>query len=123
MLLKRLEGEWAAVELNQNGQAMPNEWLAFGFRTTKGNETKVVFGGQVMLHAKMRVDETHSPAQIDYLNLTGAAAGRVSLGIIDWIEDDVRFAIAAPGQPRPGDFTPGPNRTVSRWRRGRAPIE
>jgi len=116
-LLTRLQGDWLAVELNQDGQAMPAEWLTFGSRTTTGNETKVVFSGQVMLHAKIRVDETASPLNIDYLHLSAANRGLVSLGIMEWIADDVRFAIAAPGQPRPIDFEPGSRRTISRWRR------
>lgn len=115
-LLRRLQGEWIAVELNVNGSPMQKEWLAFGARTTKGNETKVVFGGQTMVHAKMRFDEGPSPVQVDYLNLAGAQKGAVSLGIIAWVDEDVRFAIATPGQPRPTDFNPGPGRTLSRWR-------
>jgi uncharacterized protein (TIGR03067 family) len=115
-LLRRLQGEWAAIELNRNGTPMQNEWLAFGGRTTIGNDTKVVFGGQTMVHAKMRFDEATSPIQVDYLNLAGAQKGGISLGIMEWVDDDVRFAIATPGQPRPADFSPGPERTVSRWR-------
>jgi hypothetical protein len=73
-----------------------------------------------MLHAKIRLDETASPLNIDYLNLSGANRALVSLGIVEWIAEDVRFAIAAPGQPRPTDFSPGPGRTISRWRRRNA---
>ena len=113
-LLKKLQGEWAAVELDRDGQPA---WLAFGSRTTIGNETKVVFGGQVMVHAKMRIDETVTPTAVDYLNLAGSHKGGVSLGITDWAGDEARFVMAAPGQPRPVDFTPGPDRTLSRWRR------
>jgi uncharacterized protein (TIGR03067 family) len=118
-LLHRLQGDWSASELNRNGTPMPDEWLAFGSRTTTGNETKVAFGGQTMAHAKMRFDERTLPVQVDYLNLAGAQKGTVSLGLIEWIDDDVRFTIATPGQPRPVDFTPGPERTVSRWRKRR----
>jgi uncharacterized protein (TIGR03067 family) len=118
-LMRRLEGEWSAVELIRDGQHMPNEWLAFGSRRTSGNETTVVFGGQVMVRARVRVDETTTPVAVDYLNLAGAVKGRVSLGVMEWIGDDVRFNMSAPGQPRPADFTPGRGRTVSRWRRAR----
>ena len=37
-------------ELVQNGQAMPAAMLSFGSRSAVGNEVKVVFGGQVMVH-------------------------------------------------------------------------
>jgi len=116
-LMKRLEGEWAAVELNQNGTPMPPEWLSFGSRTTTGNETKVVFGGQVMVHAKMRIDETATPIAVDYLNLAGGQKGRVSLGILECGGDECRFLMAAPDQPRPATFSTGAGLTLSRWRK------
>jgi len=116
-LLEKLQGEWLAVELDRDAKPMPKDWLAFGSRTIDGNETKVVFGGQTMLHAKMRIDESTRPIAVDYLNLAGQAKGRVSLGIMEWIDGDVRFLIAGPGQPRPTAFTPGPGLTLSRWKR------
>jgi uncharacterized protein (TIGR03067 family) len=118
-LMRRLEGEWSAVELIRDGIKMPAEWLSFGSRTATGNEVKVVFGGQVMVHAKMKIDERVSPMAVDYLNLGGAAKGSVSLGIMDWAGDDARFLINAPGQPRPSSFpaAPGKGQTFSRWRR------
>jgi uncharacterized protein (TIGR03067 family) len=83
-LMKQLQGDWLAVELNRDGTEMPAEWLSFGSRVTTGNETKVVFGGQVMVHAKMRFDQTSTPMSVDYLNLAGAAKGKVSLGLFEW---------------------------------------
>jgi uncharacterized protein (TIGR03067 family) len=115
-LLKKLQGEWAARELVTNGEPMRADWLAFGRRTTDGNEMKVVFGGQVMSHAKMRFDETVLPVAVDYLNLSGAAKGKITLGIMDWVGDEVRFAIAGPGVPRPVSFdAAGKGITLSRW--------
>jgi uncharacterized protein (TIGR03067 family) len=117
-LMRRLEGEWSAVQLIRDGEEMRADWLPFGLRMTTGNEVKVVFGGQVMVHAKMRIDERATPIAVDYLNLAGAAKGKVSLGIMDWVGDDARFLIASPGQPRPATFTaPGKGQTLSQWRR------
>jgi len=120
-MLRRLEGEWSAVELIRDGEAMPDTWLSFGSRATTGNETKVVFGGQVMVHAKVRLDERATPIAVDYLNLGGGQKGRVSLGILEWIGDEVRFLIASPGLPRPENFsaTAGKGLTLSRWRKRR----
>ena len=80
---------------------------------------KVVFGGQVMVHAKVRINEGREPMEADYLNLSGGQKGRVSLGIMDWVGEDVRFLMTAPGQPRPASFTEplAKARTLSRWRR------
>jgi uncharacterized protein (TIGR03067 family) len=118
-LLRRLEGEWAAVRLVREGQEMPPDWLPFGSRTSTGNEVKVVFGGQLMVHAKVRIDERTVPIEIDYLGLSGGQSGLVSLGIMEWIGDEVRFLMAVPGQPRPSDFaTPvSKGQTLSQWRR------
>jgi uncharacterized protein (TIGR03067 family) len=117
-LLKKLQGEWLASELVTNGEPMKADWLAFGSRTTTGNEFKVVFGGQVMAHARMKIDESASPIAVDYLNLSGAAKDKVSLGILDWAGDEVRFLIAGPGLPRPSSFAEaGKGTTLSRWRR------
>ena len=68
-LLRRLEGEWIPTVLIRDGKPMPDQWLAFGSRTVLGNEIKVVFGGQTMVHARARIDETTTPMAIDYLNL------------------------------------------------------
>jgi len=117
-LLKKLQGEWLATELVTNGEPMRADWLPFGSRTTAGNEMKVVFGGQVMAHAKMKFDEGALPIAVDYLNLSGSAKGKVSLGIVDWVGDEARFLIAAPGLPRPASFSAsGKGLTLSRWRK------
>ncbi len=116
-LLRRLEGEWVPVELVRDGEPMSEQWLAYGSRTSVGNEVKVVFGGQVIVHAKVRVDDSVTPMAVDYLNL-GPQKGTVSRGIMEWIDDDVRILMANPGEPRPSDFA-APSRacTLSRWRR------
>ena len=115
-LLQRLEGEWTPVALVMDGKPMPDEWLSFGSRQAAGNEVKVVFGGQVMVHAKVRIDENVTPVAIDYLNVSGRQAGTVNRGIMEWIGDEVRFHMAGAGRPRPTDFTPSPGSgTLSRW--------
>jgi uncharacterized protein (TIGR03067 family) len=117
-LMRHLEGEWIPVTLVMDGKPMPDEWLKFGSRLTTGNEMKVVFGGQVMAHAKMRIDETVTPIAVDYLNLDGRQAGIVSHGIMDWVGDEVRFHIAKPGHPRPADFDASSvSGTLSQWRK------
>ena len=117
-LMRRLEGEWIPVQLVVDGKAMPDQWLAFGSRTSIGNEVKVVFGGQVMVHAKVRLDERAAPIAVDYLNLAGAKANTVSRGIMEWVGDDVRFLIAPPGHARPADFNAQAGAgTLSQWRK------
>jgi uncharacterized protein (TIGR03067 family) len=117
-LLRRLEGEWACTQLVRDGEPLRADWLPFGSRTMTGTEMKVIFGGQVMVHAKVRIDERASPMTVDYLNLSGSQKGRISLGIMDWVGDEARFLIAVPGQPRPSNFdAPGKGLTLSQWRK------
>jgi len=118
-LLRSLEGEWAAMELVMDGEPMRAEWLAFGSRQTVGNEMKVIFNGQTMSHARMKIDESATPMAVDYLNLSGKSKGTVGLGIMDWVGDEVRFLIAVPGLPRPTAFTgfSPKGHTLSRWKR------
>lgn len=118
-LLRKMEGEWAPTALVRDGEPMNEQWLAFGSRTTTGNDVKVVFGGQTMVHAKIRVDESTTPVAIDYLGLAGGSKGKVSRGILDWVGDELRVNMASPGKPRPTDFAAerGSGRTLSQWRR------
>jgi uncharacterized protein (TIGR03067 family) len=117
-ILRRLEGEWAPVELVMDGKPMPEQWLAYGSRIASGNEMRVVFGGQTMVHAKVRIDEGAEPIAIDYLSLLGKQAGTVTHGIMEWIGDEVRVLMGGPGEPRPSSFdTVTRSSTLSRWRR------
>lgn len=119
-LLEKLQGEWLPVSLTTNGAPLQDTFLAYGSRTQTGNETKVVFGGQTMVHALMRLDESVSPVAIDYLNV-GKGPRVVSRGILDWVGRDVRVCMAKAGDPRPGQFSsdPGSGRTLSVWTRKR----
>ena len=81
-----------------------------------GNEVKVTFGGQSMVHAKVRLDESKEPVYADYLNV---GPNNISQGILRRDGDEVTFNMSAPGDDRPSDFTcvEGSNRTFSRWRK------
>jgi uncharacterized protein (TIGR03067 family) len=116
-LLERLQGAWTAVELVADGKPTPDQWLAHGARTMTGNEVKIVFGGQTIVHAKVRIDEQSTPMAVDYFHLLAAQAGTVTYGIMDWVGDEARFLMAPPGAPRPTSFAPEQAGTLSRWRR------
>ena len=117
-LLREMQGQWAAVAIVANGQALPASMLAQGTRTVSGNEMKVVIGGQVMMHAKMRFDESRTPVAVDYLNISRGAA-TVSLGILERRDDVVRTCMAPAGQARPTAFSSekGSGWIFSEWKR------
>ncbi len=117
-LLNEMQGEWSPVTLIVNGQALPAAMLSMGSRMVSGNETKVVIAGQVMVHAKIRLDESRTPVAVDYLNV-GRGAATLSLGILERRDDLVRICMAPPDAPRPGDFSSekGSGRIFSEWKR------
>jgi len=117
-LLERLQGEWLPVSLTTNGAPLQSAFLAYGSRTQTGNQIKVVFGGQTMVHALMRLDESVSPIAIDYLNI-GKGTRVVSLGILELSGPEMRVCMARAGDPRPSEFSceSGSGRTLSTWRR------
>jgi uncharacterized protein (TIGR03067 family) len=117
--IEKLQGEWVPLELVTSGTPLQASYLPFGSRTHTGVETKVVFGGQTMLHAKFRFNEAAKPLEVDYMNLAGKGKGSLSLGLFQWDGDEAVFCIGAPGKPRPADFScdAGSGRTLSRWKR------
>jgi uncharacterized protein (TIGR03067 family) len=92
--------------------------LSTGLRSATKNEIKISFGGRTMIHALVKLDESTDPMHIDYYNLDGAFKGAIQHGLFKWIGDDACFCMAAPGHPRPADFTcsSGSGRTFSQWR-------
>jgi uncharacterized protein (TIGR03067 family) len=117
-LLTRLQGDWNAEQVVRDGQELPKAMLAMGRRTAKGNEIEIAFGGQVVIHALVRFDESKSPVAVDYLMLGGPTRGTLQLGIMEWRNGNACFCMAPPGQPRPDDFTSpaGSGRTSSVWK-------
>ncbi|HWA11209.1 MAG TPA: TIGR03067 domain-containing protein [Opitutaceae bacterium] len=117
-LLTQLQGEWSAVEVVRDGQPLPWLMLKMGKRSAKRNEVHIAFAGQTVIHALVKLDPSRDPVAIDYYNLDGMAKDTLQEGILRWIDGDACFCMAAPGQPRPADFTstPGSGRTYSRWK-------
>ncbi len=116
---KRLEGQWTAVKIVRDGQELPPVIVRTGIRTAEKNEVKIRIGGQTMVHALVRLDESADPMRLDYYNVDGACKGTIQHGLLKWIGEEACFCMAAPGRPGPTDFTspPGSGRTLSQWRR------
>jgi uncharacterized protein (TIGR03067 family) len=117
-LLTRLHGEWSAVELVRDGEPFPAMMLRTGGRSATKNEVRISFGGQTIIHARVKFDETQQPIAVDYFHIGGMTKGALQLGVMKWIGDEACFCMAAPGQPRPADFEcpRGSGRTLSRWK-------
>jgi len=115
-----LEGEWPMVSGVMSGKPMDQSLVKWVKRVTRGNQTAVVAGPQVMMKAEFTSDASESPKAIDYLNLAGSNKGKRQFGIYEIAADVLRVCVAAPGDPRPAEFVsvPGDGRTLTVWKRG-----
>jgi len=113
-----IEGEWAMVEGIFSGKAMDKSMIEWCKRITRGNVTSVVAGPQTMLKANFTLDDTKSPKAIDYLNLTGANAGKAQLGIYEMGGNVLKICMSAPGKPRPRYLSSasGDGRSYTTWK-------
>lgn len=118
-MLRRLQGAWSAVQLVRDGTVLPAAMLQSASRTAKGDEVEIVVAGKVMVHARVRLDESADPVGVEYHNVGGPAKGTVQHGVLRWDGDEACFCIAPPGAPRPDGFDApkGSGRSLSRWRR------
>jgi len=71
-LLERLNRGMGTGALVEDGSRWPTRISRTGLRTLTGNETKVCSAGQVMVHAKIRIDEAQTPIAVDYVNVDEA---------------------------------------------------
>jgi uncharacterized protein (TIGR03067 family) len=114
-----LEGEWQMLTAVMNGQPLEEKLAAFGNRITRGNETTVFTGPQMLMKVTFTLDRSESPHTIDYVNVQGLNAGKTQLGIFELNGPILKLCFAAPGSSRPDDFSsaPGDSRTYTTWRK------
>ena len=79
--------------------------LGTGLRTASKNEVKINFGGQTMIHALVRLDETTDPFHVDYFNLGGTAKVPSSSASSSGRATTPASAWPRPVAARPADFT------------------
>jgi uncharacterized protein (TIGR03067 family) len=113
------EGEWQMVSAVMNGQPMSNSDVQWVKRVTRGNQTTVYAGPQVMTAMQFTHDASSSPMTIDYVNTAGANKGKKQQGIYTIDGDLLKVCVSAPGAARPKEFDskPGDGRTFTVWKR------
>ena len=109
-----LDGEWAMVSCTVNGDALPVSMAKHGKRVARDNEITVSMAGQTILKARFTVGRNSNPMTIDYLLSTGEQ----QQGIYELDGKNLRVISAAPGQPRPADFSTakGDGKTFTVWK-------
>ena len=119
--LALLDGEWAMVSGERDGQALPEEYVKTATRVAKGGESTVTIAGMVVMKSKYTIDPTKKPKAIDFEATEGEAAGKKIQGIYELEGDTLKFCLAPSDKDRPTDFTAkeGSGRTVSVWKRAK----
>lgn len=109
-----LVGEWEMVTAFQSGHELDAAMARTGRRVTTATHTTTYFGKQVFLNAEYTSDPSQSPKTIDL-----HAKGKTQLGIYEVDGDLLKICFAAPGNPRPADFSTqaGDGRTSAVWKR------
>ncbi len=115
--MRRIQGDWNGVKLVSDGSAVPKSMVTTGKRNANQNRIVVRFGGQTMIDALFRIDESKTPIEVDYLHVSGGMKGKVQFGVLSWEGNALIVNMAAPGRPRPTDFQSraGSMQTVSHW--------
>ncbi|MBI2686793.1 MAG: TIGR03067 domain-containing protein [Acidobacteria bacterium] len=114
-----LEGEWAMFTCIRDGEPLDERMRKTGRRTCAGNHTRVMFGKQIFIDARFRVDRAAVPKTIDYVLMSGPNKGKSQLGIYEIQGAQLTLCFASSGQPRPRDFkaAPGDGKTLTTWRK------
>jgi uncharacterized protein (TIGR03067 family) len=114
-----IEGEWKMVSGSMDGHPMQASLVQQGRRVAKGNRLTVLFGTQVYLKARVMLDPSKSPRQIDYAIASEAGARSMQLGIYELDGKKLKICMAGVGRPRPMEFETlrGDGRTLSLWRK------
>lgn len=114
--MERLQGDWAPLEIVNDGTPLPSNFLPMGIRTCKGSRTTVVFGGQKMVDVFAKA---HPDGTIDYLVASGPKQSDLQYGIYRLEGDVLTVCMADSGLPRPTEFTSerGSGHTLTVWKK------
>ncbi len=113
------EGEWSMVSGVMDGQPMDKSVLKWVKRITKGSQTTVYTGPQVLMKFDFTTNPAVSPKAIDYRNTAGSNQGKTQNGIYEFDGELLTINLAAPGAARPTQFKSerGSGTTLTVWKR------
>ncbi|HEY1336885.1 MAG TPA: TIGR03067 domain-containing protein [Bryobacteraceae bacterium] len=111
------EGDWQMVSGVMDGVAMKESDIQWVKRLTRGNQTTVQAGPQVMMKFEFSRDPAPSPKTIEYVNTAGPNKGKKQQGIYEIEGGVLRVCVAAPGASRPASFQGVRGTTLTVWRK------
>ena len=114
-----LEGEWAMVSAERDGEAVPEDQAKLARRVAKDGVSTVTVGDMVVMKSKFTIDPAKKPKAIDFEGLEGPAAGQKLHGIYELDGDTVKFCLGPADKDRPTEFSAkeGSGRMMSVWKR------
>jgi uncharacterized protein (TIGR03067 family) len=106
--LKRFKATWRFVEIEVQGQKVPEKAFEKDTLVLKGNQFTSYVAGKVV-HGLFKIDPLAKPKTIDIIFTEGPGKGHSQKGIYELEGDTQKICIAMPDQPRPTEFASKPD--------------
>jgi uncharacterized protein (TIGR03067 family) len=103
--LKKFEGTWQAVSVENDGVKAPDDELKILKITIDGDKYTVKSEDNVVSRGTFKVDPSKKPKTIDITHSEGDGSGQGMLGIYEFDGDTMKACYARPGEARPAKFS------------------
>jgi uncharacterized protein (TIGR03067 family) len=101
--LKRFKATWRFVEIEAEGQKIPEKAFEKDTLVLRGNQFTSYVSGRIV-HGIFKIDPIAKPKTIDIIFTEGPGKGHSQKGIYELDGDTQKICIAMPDQPRPTEF-------------------
>ena len=105
--LKRFKATWRFVDIEAEGQKVPEKAFKRDTLVLKGNQFTSYVAGRVV-HGLFKINPLAKPKTIDIIFTEGPGKGHSQKGIYELDGDTQKICIAMPDQPRPTEFASKP---------------
>jgi uncharacterized protein (TIGR03067 family) len=120
---RQMQGSWTLVYAENDGMQFSYDVSGLGRLFVRGDRYKLGPQTPGASTGQFALNGSRWPRQINYTPMTGPRAGQTMLGIYEILGDTHKVCFAAPGQPRPTNFstTPGTGQMNYVWLRTSKP--
>src|SRR5262249_51646493 len=117
--LDKLQGDWAAVSMVQDGAKAADDEAQSLFRTIKDNKYTVYLFNKPIGKGTFHIDATKKPKTIDAFPANALDKSKPMRGIYQLEGDRLKLCFAAAGKERPKEFESkeGSGHTLTVWER------
>jgi uncharacterized protein (TIGR03067 family) len=116
--LEKIQGDWAQVSMVVDGEKLPDDEAQALFRSMKDDQYTIFRFKKAIGKGTFKLDASKKPKTIDAATTVGGR-NLVLLGIYELDDNSLKLCFAAPGKPRPTEFTAkkGSEHRLSVWER------